>query len=80
MIDQQSEQLHGRGIDPVQVLDDQQHGRLGRQREEYLEQCLQRSVLLALRAHRRKRKALRSREREQRCQQREALVSRDSMK
>ncbi len=57
LVDQQREELHGRGIDPMDILHDGKYGPLRAKGDDRSEQRLQRSLLLPLRAHRRKRES-----------------------
>ena len=77
--DDEREQFLRRRVDPVQIFDDGEHGVLRRHREHGVEQRLQRPLLLAFRAHRRRRKARGRRQRQQRGQQRQALGGRDAV-
>ena len=73
-LDHQTEELEGRGIDPLRILEDGQDRTLARQRLDLLDQHLEEPLLLALRAERERRIAGLVRQRQQGRDQRHDLA------
>jgi hypothetical protein len=76
LLDQEAQELQRRGIDPVQVFDDEQRGLVAGPREHHRQQGLERPLPLALGAHRERRiPVVREGQGQEGCQQHQGLVA-----